>query len=58
MTSEDYSSHIRQKIDDDQTFNVSYYEPAFEGFTDGGTAHLSVLDQFGNAVGITSTINL
>ena len=58
MTSADYGNYIRSKIDDNQTFNVSYYEPAFEGFEDHGTAHVSVIDQYGNAVGLTSTINL
>ena len=57
MTSADYANYIRSRISNDRTFNVSYYDPAFENSDGEGTAHASVIDQFGNAVSITSTIN-
>jgi len=58
MTSEDYANYIRSKIDDNKTFNLTHYEPAFEINMDRGTSHISVLDQYGNAAAMTSTINL
>ena len=58
MTSEDYARYIRTKINDDKTSNLTHYEPAFELNIDAGTSHTSVLDQYGNAVAMTSTINL
>ena len=58
MTSSEYASAIRQKIDDGTTHDVMYYEPTFDFVQDQGTTHLNVLGPDGSAVAMTSTINL
>ena len=59
MTSDEYTLYIRSLINDNQTYNESYYGAVFEsGSSDMGTAHESVLGPDGSAVAITSTINL
>jgi gamma-glutamyltranspeptidase / glutathione hydrolase / leukotriene-C4 hydrolase len=57
LTSENYINEIYKLIDDTQTFNTSYYGPSWSGKSDSGTAHISVLDQYGNAVALTATVN-
>lgn len=57
LTSEAYGQQTRQKITDNATHQLPYYEPAFEIEDDAGTAHLSVIDGEGNAVSYTGTIN-
>ena len=56
LTSDDYVSSIKGKINDSFTQDVNYYGPSFE-FNDAGTAHLSVVAPDGSAVAITATIN-
>ncbi|KAL4218407.1 Gamma-glutamyltranspeptidase 1 [Mactra antiquata] len=58
MTSLDWGKMKRAKILQN-TQNTSYYEPVFN-FTipDAGTSHISVYGRDGDAVSITSTINL
>ncbi|KAK3589113.1 hypothetical protein CHS0354_017077 [Potamilus streckersoni] len=58
MTSLEYGQLKRLKIDDNITFGTDYYEPKFGSRDDHGTSHLSVLGPNGDAVAITSTINL
>ncbi|XP_075218248.1 scoloptoxin SSD14-like [Lycorma delicatula] len=49
LTSKEYADYIRKQIRDDRTFNeASHY----------GTAHISVISPDGDAVSVTSTINL
>ena len=49
----------RLRIDDSQTFDPSYYHPLFDtDVKEVGTAHVSVLGPDGDAVAITSTINI
>ena len=57
LTSEDYARQTRNKIDDDQSHSVEYYEPHFDVWEDAGTTHASFLAPDGAAVAITSTIN-
>jgi len=57
LTSRSYADMIRAKIWDNQTHGVMYYGPTFYNRTTTSTAHLSVVDQFGNAVSVTSTVN-
>eukprot|EP00058_Branchiostoma_floridae_P026463 XP_002611954.1 hypothetical protein BRAFLDRAFT_60348 [Branchiostoma floridae] len=58
MTSSDFADSLRLRIDDGMTHNYTYYGPSFALSPDGGTAHLSVLGPNGDAVSVTSTINL
>lgn len=59
LLSKDYANIIRMKIDDNTTYNnASHYGGVFFNKEDHGTAHISVLAPNGDAVSVTSTINL
>ncbi|VDI01452.1 gamma-glutamyltranspeptidase / glutathione hydrolase / leukotriene-C4 hydrolase [Mytilus galloprovincialis] len=59
LTSEEYAEEIRAQISDSQTFGTEYYGPNFfDRLNSSGTSHLSVLAPNGDAVSVTSTINL
>ena len=58
MTSQDYASDVRSQIDDDETHETKHYGPAFSNVEDSGTGHISVLAPNGDAVAVTTTINL
>lgn len=49
---------IWNTFSDDKTYDVEYYGGAWANRITPGTAHLSVVDADGNAVGLTSTVNL
>lgn len=49
---------IISKIDLKETHNISYYEPVNTVEEDHGTTHVAVLGPTGDAVSVTSTINL
>lgn len=58
FTNKSYAEHIRGLIWDNQTFNdPQHYGDVFENGKDGGTAHVSVIAQNGDAITVTSTIN-
>ncbi|XP_070573107.1 glutathione hydrolase 1 proenzyme-like [Ptychodera flava] len=59
MTSKEYAESIRQLINDSTTYDVYHYYDVVKdaGTGSGGTSHISILDQYGNAVSVTSTIN-
>ncbi|XP_041372224.1 glutathione hydrolase 1 proenzyme-like [Gigantopelta aegis] len=58
MTSTDFGDHIRSLITDDRTHGSMYYGPTLYNPDDAGTVHMSLLAPNGDAVAITSTINL
>ncbi|XP_055998879.1 glutathione hydrolase 1 proenzyme-like [Ostrea edulis] len=58
MTSSTYADYIRSKISDSSTQDTVYYGPTFHGESKTGTSQLTVLAPNGDAVSITSTINL
>ncbi|TMS03685.1 Glutathione hydrolase 5 proenzyme [Larimichthys crocea] len=56
FTEESFANYIRSLIKNDQTHNPQYYN--MTPYVDAmGTTHVSVLDQYGSAVSVTSTIN-
>ncbi|XP_019631209.1 PREDICTED: gamma-glutamyltranspeptidase 1-like [Branchiostoma belcheri] len=58
MTSDDYAESLRLRITDSTTHDYRYYGPSFVLPEDGGTSHVSVLAPNGDAVSVTSTVNL
>ena len=58
MLKSELGDALRQKIWDNKTYtDVSYYADSFSN-ADYGTTHVAVLDQYGDAVSVTSTINM
>ncbi|POY74464.1 putative Gamma-glutamyltransferase [Rhodotorula taiwanensis] len=53
-----YADAVRANITDDRTHKLAYYNPQFDIDEDHGTTHLSVIDQWGGAVSLTTTVNL
>ncbi|GLG96417.1 Uncharacterized protein GBIM_03405 [Gryllus bimaculatus] len=59
LTSRDYAAGIRKSIFDDRTFqDPGYYGSVLSQPENHGTAHISVLAPNGDAVAVTSTVNL
>ncbi|KAJ3219306.1 hypothetical protein HDU67_001925 [Dinochytrium kinnereticum] len=53
-----YADLVRANISDATTFEPSHYNPQFDVKEDHGTMHVSVLTADGDAVALTSTVNL
>ncbi|CAF3355169.1 unnamed protein product [Rotaria socialis] len=58
LTSKDYADIIRARINDYKTFGFEYYGGTWYDQLKTGTAHLSVVGPDGDAVALTSTVNL
>ncbi|ESO97810.1 hypothetical protein LOTGIDRAFT_152913 [Lottia gigantea] len=58
LTNLNYGETTRYKINDNKTFKYKHYHPAFSLTETHGTTHLSLLGPNGDAVAITSTVNL
>lgn len=59
FTSDEWATDkVLNKYSDHHTFPWENYEPQFEINHPHGTAHFSVVDAQGNAVGVTTTVNL
>ncbi len=58
MTSHNFANLLRSKISDNITRNSQYYGILHSVTEDHGTSHACILDQYGNAVSITGTVNL
>jgi gamma-glutamyltranspeptidase/glutathione hydrolase/leukotriene-C4 hydrolase len=57
ITSSDWAYKMRKLITD-HAHDENYYGGNFTMRNDHGTSHLSIVDKHGNAVSVTSTINL
>ncbi len=58
LTSETYIDDLSRRIDETQTYEPVNYGSHAQISNDSGTSHISVIDQYGNAVACTETINL
>ncbi|XP_065333589.1 scoloptoxin SSD14-like isoform X2 [Cloeon dipterum] len=59
LTSKDYAKELKSKIEDDVTSqDPSHYGAVKISTEDHGTAHISVLAENGDAVSVTSSVNL
>ncbi len=60
MLNSSVAENMRERIDDDMTYTADYYIDPFtiiQRARDGGTSHVSVLAENGDAVSMTSSIN-
>ncbi len=57
MTSDEFAENVRSKITE-RTHPIQYYGTNFTATEDHGTTNIVAIDRFGNAVVVTSTVNL
>lgn len=53
-----FNTVLREIKESNQTKEPSFYGGLDYFISDNGTAHMSIIDQFGNAISVTSTINM
>lgn len=58
MIGDEHARQCRNRINDSRTFEPYYYNLLYALPQDSGTSHLSVIDQQGSAVALTTTVNL
>ena len=58
MTSQETANIFRAKIDDSKTHQTAFYLTKASSLGDHGTAHTSIVDSYGDAVSLTSTVNV
>lgn len=58
LITKEYAEAVRANISADRTYGYQHYRPAYEPNDPHGTSHLSVVDRAGNAVALTTTVNL
>ncbi|GLV46802.1 uncharacterized protein CBL_20949 [Carabus blaptoides fortunei] len=59
LTSTQYADYVREKIKENYTYNdPKHYGAVFYNKGNHGTAHISVISPDGDAVSVTSTVNL
>lgn len=57
MTPE-FAESVRRNISDNTTYPWQHYHPSYEESGSRGTAHISVIDEYGIAAALTTTVNL
>ncbi|ESQ54320.1 hypothetical protein EUTSA_v10024966mg [Eutrema salsugineum] len=57
MVSKSFAEKIQEEISDDTTYDPEHYLDKYSQLKDQGTSHFSVVDRYGNAVSMTTTVN-
>lgn len=59
LLSSQFADEIRKKINDNRTSNdASFYGSEFDVGNDHGTSHVSIIAPNGDAISVTSSVNL
>ncbi|KAJ9108666.1 hypothetical protein QFC20_003365 [Naganishia adeliensis] len=58
FSSKSWAEEVYRNMTDDTTHTASHYNPVFDVPVDSGTTHMSVIDKWGGACSLTSTVNL
>ncbi|KZT59198.1 gamma-glutamyltranspeptidase [Calocera cornea HHB12733] len=58
LSTKEFSAQKWAMIDEEETHTADYYGPIFDIPADHGTTHMSVVDEDGMAVALTTTVNL
>lgn len=58
LTSAEYGENVRLRISNKTVLDPKHYGAIFYNNDDHGTAHISVLAENGDAVSVTSSINI
>ncbi|RKP35006.1 gamma-glutamyltranspeptidase [Dimargaris cristalligena] len=58
MLNSSYAEQLRRNISDAQTFPPMHYNPTYDVQEPHGTTHISVVDKYGQAASMTTTVNL